>query len=327
MLSDAELVEAAQRGDVMSLGSLLERHRASLYGLALHILGHGPEAQDAVHEAFLVALQKIDQVREPEAVGRWLGTVLRNVCRMKLRQGRGELLFDELPRHVEAGSSESQTEEFIDHLALREWVWAALAKLPESLRVTVMLRYFGGCSSYEEISAVLGVPVGTVCSRLSQARNKLADSLLETVGEDHAGVRREQEARARFFSAAYDEYNRGHGYQILANAFSNELVLALSNGKVFLRGHEFLLKDLEGDLEAGLKMHPTNVVSNGDIAVIECDVENPRDNPYRCPPALSQVAFYRDGKIRRMHWYLAPRPRRDGCWEESVLEPLAAEAG
>lgn len=326
MLSDAELVEAAQRGDAASLGVLLERHRAPLYGLALKILGHGPEAQDAVHDAFLAALRNIDGLRDREAVGAWLRTVLRNACRMKLRKGRAEVSFGELPRRVEAASIESQVEEALEHLATREWVWAALGKLPERLRVTVMLRYFSGCSSYEELSAVLGVPLGTVCSRLSQARRRLADSLVELLEEDYSEVRREQELRARFFSAAYDEYNRGRGYETLASAFSTELVLALSNGKVFLRGHEFLLEDLEGDLEAGLKMHLTNVISSRNVAVIECDVENPSDDPHRCPPALSQVAFYDDGEIRRMHWYLAPRPEREGCWEARVPEPVASAA-
>ncbi len=69
MLSDAEFVRAAQGGDATSLGFLLERYRAPLYGLALQILGRGPDAQDAVHDTFLVALRKIDQVHEPAAVG------------------------------------------------------------------------------------------------------------------------------------------------------------------------------------------------------------------------------------------------------------------
>lgn len=97
MLSDAELVRSAQGDDTASLGLLLERYRAPLYGLALQILGHGPEAQDAVHDTFLVALRKIEQVREPAAVGGWLHKIVRNVCCMRLREGQRELLFDELP--------------------------------------------------------------------------------------------------------------------------------------------------------------------------------------------------------------------------------------
>lgn len=63
-----------------------------------------------MHDAFLVALRKIDQVREPAAVGGWLHMILRNVCRMRLREGKGEILFDELPQHVERRSFESSAE-------------------------------------------------------------------------------------------------------------------------------------------------------------------------------------------------------------------------
>jgi RNA polymerase sigma factor (sigma-70 family) len=322
VLSDTELVRAAQGGDVVSLGLLLERHRAPLYALALRFLGHGHEAQDTVQDTFLIALRTIDRLRDPEAVGGWLCGIVRNVCLMRLRESQGEIPFDELPRHVESSFVESSVEETIDRLAMREWVWTALGRLPENLQVTAMLRYFGSHSSYGEISAILGVPIGTVKSRLNTAKLKLAEALLQTASLEHSETRRLTEARASFFEAAYMQYNRAEGYDILASAFSKNLVLAMSNGKVFTRGYEFLVNDLEGDLEDGLKMHLAEVISSKDVAVIECDVENPPDNPYRCPPALSQVAVYRDGKIHRIHWYLAPRPVGEGCWERTL--PLVA---
>ena len=324
MLSDAELVRMAQGGDAASLGLLLERHRASLYALALRFLGHGHEAQDTVQDTFLIALRGIDRLREPEAARGWLCGIVRNVCLRRLRERRGELRFGDLGRRVESGFVESSVEEAIDRLALREWVRTAIGRLPESLQVTTMLRYFGGRSSYGEISAVLGVPMGTVKSRLNAARLKLADALLETAGLEHSETRRLGEVRASFFETAYAEYNRGRGYDILASAFSEDLVVAMSNGRVFSRGYEFLVGDLEGDLVDGLKMYPREVVSSKDVAIIECDVVNPPDNPYRCPPALSQVAVYRDDKIHRVHWYLAPRPVRECCWERT-LPPTAQD--
>jgi RNA polymerase sigma-70 factor, ECF subfamily len=93
-LSDAELVRMAQGGDVTSLGTLLERHRAPLHALALRMLGHAPQAQDAVQDTFLIALRNIERLREPEAVGGWLRAVLRNVCLERIRHHREELLFD-----------------------------------------------------------------------------------------------------------------------------------------------------------------------------------------------------------------------------------------
>lgn len=308
MPSDAELVRDAQGGDTTSLGLLLESYRAPLYGLALRILGHGPEAQDAVHDTFLVALRKLDQVREPAAVGGWLHAILRNVCRMRLRAGQGELLFDEVPHHIERRSSEPSAEEAIDRLAMREWVWTALSELSETLRVTAMLRYFGSYASYEEISTILGVPVGTVRSRLNQVKIKLAEALLKTAGLEHDEARRLTESQTRYFSTVFDEYNRGQGYETLAGAVSDDFVRARSDG--FSGGLGCFLEELEDDLETGMKLHLTNIIASRDITVIEGDLENPPDNPFHCPPATSQVYFYHDGRICLMREYFAPRPER-----------------
>ena len=89
MLTDTQLARAAQSGDAASLGVLLERHRAPLYVLALRFLGYGPDAQDAVQDAFLTALRTIDRLREPEAVGGWLRGIQRNVCLRRLRERQG----------------------------------------------------------------------------------------------------------------------------------------------------------------------------------------------------------------------------------------------
>lgn len=183
--SDADLVRAAQGGDAASLGLLLERYRAPLYGQALCILGYGPQAEDAVHDTFIVALQKVGGIREPAAVGGWLHTVLRNICLTHIRTGRGAVPFDEWHGHDEGDRSdlsESSVEESIDQLAISEWTWTALSELPEVLRVTAMLRYFGSYCSYEQISAILDVPVGTVRSRLNQVKIKLGDALMKTAG-------------------------------------------------------------------------------------------------------------------------------------------------
>jgi RNA polymerase sigma factor (sigma-70 family) len=312
VLSDEELARAAQGGDAVSLGILLERHRAPLYALALRVLGHRPQqAQDIVQDVFLVALSTIEHLREPKAVGGWLRGILRNMCLMRLREGRGEVPFDKLSGGLREEPSEPSAEESIEHLAMREWVWTALGELPQPLRVTAMLRYFGSYSSYEQISAILGVPIGTVSSRLSQAKVKLSDALLKTAGLEQDESRLISESRARYFSAAWEEYNRGEGYELFVSAFSEDAVFAFPEGTV-VHGRHHLAKDLEGDLEVGMKLHLTNVLASKDITVMEGDFRNPPEDPFHCPPAISMVTFHRNGEqIHRMHLYsTAPTPRR-----------------
>ncbi len=304
MLGDVEFVRAAQTGDIASLGVLLERHRAPLLALALHMLGRGPRAQDAVQDAFLVALRDIDRLRTPEAAGSWLRGIVRNVCLMKLRAER-EVHVGDLDAYLDRQRTEPSAEVAIDRLALGEWVWTALAEVPEASRVTAMLRYFGSYSTYEELSAILGVPVGTVKSRLNQARIKLVEALVEAAGVAHYEARWISESQARFFTEAHREFNRGH-YEMLASAFSRDLRLGYSSWDS--GGLEFLIRNVwEENLEAGVKLHPTNILASKNVTVIEGSFENPRDDPFHCPPATSIVCFYRDGEIHGVRQYYAPR--------------------
>lgn len=319
-MTDGELARAARAGDSASLGVLLERHRAPLYAIALHLLGHRPDAQDAVHDTFLVALRQLHQIRDPEAVGGWLRKVLYNVCRMRLRMDQGEVLFEELPPDLESRTAEPSAEEAIDRLALRDWVWTALATLPEVLRVTAMLRYFGTHASYAEIAAILGVPIGTVRSRLNQAKTRLGEALLETAALAHDEAQVVTAARARHFAAAVDEINHGRGYDLFVAGFSADPVLALPGGRV-LHGRAPLVADLESDLLAGTKLRLTKVFASKDVAILEATFENPPDNPNRCPPAITQVHVQRDGLTQRLHLYFADHLNPDDPWSPNKPPP------
>lgn len=183
---DAELVRGAQSGDQMSLGLLLDRHQAAMHAVALHVLGNGADAEDAVQDSVLMAMSKISELRDPAAVGGWLRAITWNCCLMRLR-ARHEV---PLPRGLPLESRELTPEAVIDRHALRDWVWHAIEELSPPLRLTVMLRYFSDVSSYEQIAAACEVPIGTVRSRLSQARGKLASALAATADQAHADAGR-----------------------------------------------------------------------------------------------------------------------------------------
>jgi DNA-directed RNA polymerase specialized sigma24 family protein len=87
-LSDAELTRAAQAGDAGSLGVLLARHEAAMRAVVLGMIGYGPDTDDVVQDAALVAVRRINDVRNPAAVGPWLRAVVRHECRMRLPLSR-----------------------------------------------------------------------------------------------------------------------------------------------------------------------------------------------------------------------------------------------
>jgi len=162
--SDADLVHAARGGDGLALGTLLDRHRAALYSHALHLLGRREDVADAVQERFVLALARLNQLHDADAAGAWLHAILRSVCLMQVRRPRREIATADIEVFAE------RAEETIGGSPLQDWVFAALKGLPEPLRLATLLRYFGRGHSSAQIALLCDVPVGTVRSRLHQAR-------------------------------------------------------------------------------------------------------------------------------------------------------------
>lgn len=302
--SDEELVRIARSGDATAVGVLLARHEAGMKAVALSLLGYGPDAEDVVQDAMLVALRRLDDLREPAAVGWWLRAIVRNGCRNRLRASRrvlhGDLATLDLP------ANEPNPEELLDQAGLRDWIWHAVGALSEPLRLVTLLRYFSGVSSYDQIAALCGVPVGTVRSRLSQARSKLASALLRTADLAHDD------------SAAMNETGRRQAEQVLAAAVRGEFERALEewwwpdadlirpNGERRAE-RSYLLGIMERDLAAGVRQRITNVVVGRDVLIWEADLINPPDDPEHCPPAVVWLHTLRAGRTRRLRLFHLPR--------------------
>lgn len=300
--TDSELAVAASRGDCACLGLLLERHRPRLYAAALRLLGFGPEAEDAVHDTFVIALGHIGEVKDPQAVVGWLHTVLRRSCLQQLRRRRGEVLFAEVP---ERADERPGIEERLEKAALREWIWDALRKLPEPLQATALLRYFGTYQSYEELAAILAVPIGTVRSRLSEAKRKLAEMLIETAGLVDSASRQRSQEHQRFYFEIFDRLNRnGERDRFLAH-FAEDLCL-VSGGKPVL-GRSHLAWEMDSDTATGVRLEPQRVLGAGNVIVVEGLFSNPPEDPFHCPPGVALVIFQRDGMARRLHLHLSSR--------------------
>jgi RNA polymerase sigma factor (sigma-70 family) len=229
-LSDAELTRAAQAGDAGSLGVLLARHEAGMRAVAVGMIGYGPDTDDVVQDAALVAVRRITDVRNPAAVGPWLRAVVRNECRMRLRSRHvddwgGEIL-SALP------SEDPMPEELIDRQLLKDWVWHAVEELSPSLRVMAMLRYFSDVSSYEQIAAVCELPIGTVRSRLSQVRVKLTEGLSATAEHVHENTSAKHEICRQDAVDTLAAVNRGPsrnlppGYRRTSRSFNRTVTAA-----------------------------------------------------------------------------------------------------
>jgi len=147
-------------------------HIDAAYNLARWLTRNDADAQDMVQEAYLRALRFFSGFRGTDAKA-WLLTIVRNTCYTWLRRNRSPQLscdFDEVVLAQEAEGPDPETEQL--KKAQARMVNEAIEKLPIEFREVMVLRELEELS-YKEIAVVLGVPIGTVMSRLARARKRL----------------------------------------------------------------------------------------------------------------------------------------------------------
>ena len=163
------MAEGAAPRDV---GQLVADHHQALYRYAFRLAGSQADAEDLTQQAFLIAQQKLCQVRDDQCVRGWLFTVLRN-CYLKNRRRPQPLSAASIDLDVDAIPDRS-VESRIDGPRLQ----AAIDALDDDFKITLLLFYFE-YRSYREIAEILEIPLGTVMSRLARAKARLRRELSE----------------------------------------------------------------------------------------------------------------------------------------------------
>jgi len=306
LTADAELVVAAQSGNVPALGQLLARHETSMRAVALSILGSGPESQDAVQDATLVALQRIGDLRRPEAAAPWLHAIVRNACRMHLRSSVAvPMSHDE---SVLAAVDPMDPAALLERHEMRDWVWHAVDELSPDLRLVVILRYFTDVRTYGQIAQLCGIPIGTVRSRLSQARVKLHDALMRTADQSHDDAAIRLAARDDAENVV-DAARRGSFLAELSARWSPTVHITWPTGKDTY-GFDYIVRAMDRDLAAGVRHRIANVVAGRDVVIWESDLINPPHDPFHCPPGVAWALFGEEGRVSRVRLF-HPRPRAE----------------
>jgi RNA polymerase sigma-70 factor (ECF subfamily) len=296
--TDEELTLRAQSGETGALGLLLARHQAPMRAVALSLLGYGPDAEDAVQDAALTALRRIGDVREPAAVGAWLRAIVRNTSRMRLRAARETPGLEGLDHLLQRDHEPSHPERLIEQHAMRDWIWGAVEELPPQLRLVLMLRHFSGVTSYQEIAAACEVPVGTVRSRLNQARGKLAKVLLTTATQAHDDASRLTEDSRHEAEATLEGAMRGQLPQEILELWPEETELVGVLSTEGERCHPF--PAMRRTREKGVTQHLRHVVASRDITIWEMDAVNPAGIPNPCPPAFAWLMFRENRRVRSL---------------------------
>jgi RNA polymerase sigma-70 factor (ECF subfamily) len=166
-------VRQARRGDEQSFGLLVERYQRAAYAVAYSVTGSREDAEDAAQESFLVALERLEECRNPDRFAGWLMTIVRNRSRNLVRR---EVLRETDPVPVGARSKTRTPDEDAAYFELRDMLSTALEALPEIQRQIVLLHDLEGWK-HREIAQRIGIPSGTVRSHLHFARKALREAL------------------------------------------------------------------------------------------------------------------------------------------------------
>ena len=181
---ESAVIARVLAGNADAFEPLVLEHQTNVYRLALRLMGNEADAADAAQDAFVKAYTSLASFRGESRFSVWLYRLTNNVCIDALRRRRETLPLDAgdgeegdspLPLPDERWSPETLAERAEDIRSVR----SAMAALSPDCREILTLREIGGLS-YEELADVLHLEIGTVRSRLSRARKKLAAELMRS---------------------------------------------------------------------------------------------------------------------------------------------------
>ncbi len=176
---DSELVARAWRGDTAACEEIVQRHQQIAFRTAYVITGSAAEAEDAAQEGFVKAFRALDRFRVGAALRPWLLQIVANEARNRVRaSSRRDQMQLRLAEGYRPGDAAPSPEALAMRAESRRRLLDGLNALAEDDRLVIAARYLLELSG-EETAAALGIPEGTVKSRLSRALAKLKSRLGE----------------------------------------------------------------------------------------------------------------------------------------------------
>ena len=162
-----ELVERAMAGDREAFSELQRGSIDKLYAIARLILRDSDRAQDATQEAYVSAWRRLSGLRDPDKFEPWLRRLLVNACYQEARRSKRRVAAERRVEPVGADSADPATA-----AADRDELARAFEALTPEQRALIVLHYFLGLPM-QETSLILGLPVGTVKSRLNRTKQQM----------------------------------------------------------------------------------------------------------------------------------------------------------
>lgn len=188
---EADLIRRCRAGESACYEPLVRSYEGAALRMAIAMLGDPDDARDAVQDAFVKAYTSLSRFDEARQFAPWFYRILRNRCRDMLRGRRPTAqltVLDHRPEGVDT-RIESRPDRLAEREAAQSRLWRALNRISADHREVLVLKELQGLR-YAEIAEVMGVPEGTIASRLFHARKALRAALTEDEAHMHAEAER-----------------------------------------------------------------------------------------------------------------------------------------
>jgi RNA polymerase sigma-70 factor (ECF subfamily) len=179
--TDEELIARFQNGDAYAFDLLVRRYKDPLLNFIYRFLGDLVESEDIVQETFYRVYKNKHYYKEVAKFSTWIYTIAGNLAKTELRRRKRRKVFSihketATEKELELPDLKSDPEKEVNTLVTEKIIQKAITSLPQKFRQVIVLRDLQGFS-YEEISSIIKVPLGTVKSRVNRARLKLQEDL------------------------------------------------------------------------------------------------------------------------------------------------------
>lgn len=179
--TDEELIARFQNGDAYAFDLLVRRYKDPLLNFIYRFLNDLVESEDIVQETFYRVYKNKHYYKEVAKFSTWIYTIAGNLAKTELRRRKRRKVFSihketAAEKELELPDLKSDPEKEVNTIVTEKIIQKAITSLPQKFRQVIVLRDIQGFS-YEEISSIIKVPLGTVKSRVNRARLKLQEDL------------------------------------------------------------------------------------------------------------------------------------------------------
>ena len=178
-LSDEKLIALFQSGDINAYNELVERYKERLFNFVLRYFNNKEQAEDVVQDTLIKLYTHASYYKNVAKFSTWIFTIAKNNALTELRKNkrkRTESLWTEDGNPIDINSKEQSLDQKTHNEFAINQLNRFLDEIPENFRMAVVLRDFQELS-YDEISKILEIPIGTIKSRINRGRIQLAEKM------------------------------------------------------------------------------------------------------------------------------------------------------